>query len=189
MQTIIALDQHLFHFINQGLSAGWLDAVMVGVTSLGRIPLIFFPAWLVLFWRGGNKGRLTCWLLIPLLLAGDMIPAHVLKPLFARPRPFLALEGVRLLDSAPHLLGQYGFPSNHATNIFALCTFLALVYREKWLWGFFGASSVTIAFSRIYVGVHYPGDVIVGSLFGMILGFLTYLIYKRIRNLRKLDYT
>jgi len=177
------MDQTLFLWINQNLTASWLDSLMLGITFLGRIPWIFIVFWILLLIKGGTKGRRVAVFLIPLLIASDMIPTYILKPLMARPRPYLAIEGVRLLVSDTASIGPYGFPSNHATNFFAIASFLSLVYRKPMLIGGLLILGLVVGYSRIYVGVHYPLDVLFGMGLGFLLGFLTYRVWVKMNNL------
>jgi undecaprenyl-diphosphatase len=113
------------------------------------------------------------------ILAGDQAAANLIKPFVHRLRP-CAVEHVRLLAACSH---TFSFPSNHATNHFALAVFLSLVFRRiRWFpfvlvfWAGF------IALSQVYVGVHYPADIAGGALLGTIVGYLAFLIFKLIKQ-------
>ena len=136
-----------------------------------RIP--FFLALLALFIWGGKRGR---WLAILGIIGvglADFTSHQFLKPLFARPRPCQELDGVRLLMGCG---GFYGFPSNHACNFFGTAVFFTYFYRRAGLILF--GPALLVGWSRIYVGVHYPLDVIGGAVWGMLLSVVIILLAK-----------
>ena len=112
-------------------------------------------------WKGGGKARILLLLLIPTILISDQLSSHVIKPLFGRLRPCIALDDVHLLLRRKK---SFSFPSSHATNMAAVAVIFTWHYRRYW-WGF-AAFALLIGFSRIYVGVHYPLDVLVGYIVG-----------------------
>ncbi len=124
---------------------------------------------------------------IPLLItATDQISVHLFKNIFLRYRPCQNLE----LKDQVHLVrdycgGKYGFISSHAANTFGLAMFVWLLLRKSFrYWGwilFVGFAGIT-AYSRVYLGAHYPADVAVGALLGMSLGFLFYVFLQWIRR-------
>jgi undecaprenyl-diphosphatase len=125
--------------------------------------------------KGGRKGRVVGLLLIPILTMSDQMSSSVLKPLFGRIRPCHALEQVRLLVGCG---GRLSFPSSHATNMSAVALLFAYFYRKGVIW--FMSIAFFVGFSRIYVGVHYPGDVLFGFLVGSILSILLILFYENL---------
>ena len=132
-------------------------------------------------------------------LIADRTSVYI-KYLVCRPRPCHALEGVRMFRTSCG--GEYGFVSSHAANVFALAMFLVLRYRKiltrsrllhnvlphnryhhhlfpilMFLW------AVVVAYSRPYLGKHYPGDVICGGLLGLAIGMIVFLIMQLIEKL------
>ncbi len=138
-----------------------------------RIPIVII--WLFLMIKGGRKGRVAALLIIPVLVLGDQIAAFVLKPWIGRLRPCHALENVRLLVNCG---GKNAFPSNHATNISGFAIIFGLIYRQRWHW--FLALALIIGFSRIYIGVHYPLDVIGGFFLEGTIGLAIFILYTNI---------
>ena len=119
--------------------------------------------------------------IILLIICSDQISSSVFKPLFERPRP-CHNEAIKDLVYLPngHCGGAYGFISSHSCNVFALASFITLLlkkhYKKIALVMFTWATLV--AYSRIYMGVHYPGDVIAGAAVGLIIGVIIAKIAK-----------
>lgn len=169
-----AVDSRLFLFLN-GLHADWLDPIMVSITEMWPwIPLYIF--WLFLLFRYyGKRGWLVLLALALVVLCSDQLSAHVCKPLFHRLRPCFnpELEGlVYLPKGLPG--GRYGFVSSHAANTFAIASFLTPVLRKSWRWigwVLYGWAFIS-SYSRVYVGVHYPGDIVCGAVLGILIGLI-----------------
>lgn len=165
MAWLQQLDEAGFRFINQGLTCGpldWLMPVLSGNPVFGPV-LALLGIWLV--WKGGARGRVC--LLMLLLLTGAVNNALVdwLKELFARPRPFLTLPDARVLLGR----GDSGsLPSGHTANWFS-ATFVVAWYYRRVFWGLLPLAAA-VGLSRIYNGVHYPGDVLAGALLGALVG-------------------
>ncbi len=137
------------------------------ITDLGSGGFIWLLAMFFLAVFGKGKGRKTAFLGVTALMVGWFLSDTVLKNLFARPRPFVHFADARLLVSGPK---QYSFPSGHSTTAFAPAV---AVFRKYKRLGWIALLLATlIAFSRIYVGVHYPLDVVGGMVLGSALGYL-----------------
>lgn len=162
IQKIKGIDIHLFYFINQGLQNPFLDKWMPIITDINNWIWILVLGWFALFIFGGRRGRLACVLVIIAVLIADNLTSYIIKPFFSRPRPAIALGLTNLVSSSP----SPSFPSNHAVNVFTIAFILSWYYRRLSLIWFIGASIV--GFSRVYVGVHYPFDIIGGAFFGIL---------------------
>ena len=166
-------DHQLFLFLN-GLHVGWLDPVMTFISSeWGWLPLYAVLVYLV-FKKYHKQGF---WILLGvavLIICSDQISAHVFKPIFQRLRPCYDPE----IEHLVHLPkgrpgGHYGFISSHAANTFALASFIYMTMRQHYKkigWVMFSWAAL-VSYSRIYMGVHFPGDIICGAALGLILGF------------------
>ena len=189
MNAINNLDHELFLFLN-GLHVGWLDPVMTFISSeMGWIPFYAILLYLI-FRKSGWRGLFFVVIgVVILITCSDQLSSHVFKPVFQRLRPChdpLLQDLVHLPNG--HCGGQYGFISSHACNTFALASFITLImkkfYKKIGLLMFIWAALVS--YSRIYMGVHFPGDVLCGAAVGMILGFgtghLLLIVMKKIQD-------
>ena len=168
------VDLKLFRLINSGFANGFFDVVMPVFTNERIwIPLII-AGLIILFWRGGKRGKLAAISLLVAVAITDPLAARIFKPLFGRIRPNIALEGVRYIW---HCGGKFSFPSNHAANAAAMATAIGFYYRKSLY--FLIPIALTVGFSRIYVGVHYPADVLGGFSLGTIAAIVVaYLVSK-----------
>lgn len=166
-RQLLDLDVAVFHLVNGGQGHLVLDRVMVAVTTQDYWTPVLVGLWLALVFWGGRRGRMAAAMLVVAVALSDQITCSVLKPLVARLRPANALpEGaVRLLVGKSSALS---FPSAHAANSCAVATVVS------WRWPRFAlpafALAALIAYSRVYVGAHYPGDVLGGAVLGLMCG-------------------
>ena len=159
------------------------DLIMPIITDADNWVLPILVLIFYLGFKGEKRGKITLVLLIFALALTDSICAQLLKPFFERIRPsHLDLDGLQLLVFKG---GKWSMPSNHAANIFTFAVILSYFYKKYKMPLFLLA--YLIAFSRVYVGVHYPGDVIIGSIFGYALGWmvLTLWVILKMRELKR----
>ena len=180
MAGIERVDTQLFLWLN-GLHVGWLDKVMVSITETWPwIPLFILLIFMV-FKQYGKRGWWVLLAVALVLLCSDQLSAHVCKPLFHRLRPCFnpELEGlVHLPKGLPG--GRYGFVSSHAANTFAVAAFLTPVLRQSYKhvgWWLFAWAFIS-SYTRIYIGVHYPGDIVGGAALGIIIGWIIWRLLK-----------
>jgi len=171
------LDQQLFLILNSYNSPFW-DTVMHAVSAI----LIWVPLYLaILICIALKYKRKFIVILLFLILAAtlaDQISVHLFKNIFHRLRPCHepSLEGlVHLVDGKCG--GMYGFVSSHATNSFNVAILSLLFIRNRWFTAFIITWAMIVGYSRIYLGVHYPGDVICGSILGALIGWSVYTLY------------
>ena len=179
MSLIEQADVWLFRLLNHNLVNPAADDLMVFLTS-GRLSWhIFVLAALFMVIRKGQTGFLV--ILLALLAVGlsDFTASGILKPLVQRIRPCFALDHVRLLISQPQ---SYSFASSHAANSAAVAVITWIFFHqgvlvEKLFTGLMIFYALSVSFSRVYVGVHYPGDVFAGMVIGICSAFLVYLVF------------
>lgn len=160
MNAIVRIDTAIFRIVNGTLTAGWLDAIMPFVTEKFNFAGAIIIAALMILVLGKRKDRIGLAVLILVVGTSDLA-TNLLKHLLGRIRPCNALEDVRLLVGCGT---SYSLPSGHATNIFAAMVFLTGRYRR--FFPLFLGFAAVVAYSRVYVGVHYPIDIITGAALG-----------------------
>ncbi|MDI9356019.1 MAG: phosphatase PAP2 family protein [Chitinophagaceae bacterium] len=168
------IDERLFLFLN-GLHWDWLDPYMVLISH----KWFWLPMYLVLFFIIFLKKRGGMWKIMVLVVIGvlcaDQVTSTFMKPFFERLRPcYEGFSGIHLLGGCG---GRFGFASSHAANTFVFFSICFFFLREwKWLFIFLFFWAVLVSYSRIYIGVHYPLDVIVGGFIGFLIGYILWVI-------------
>jgi len=177
------MDGELLVWINQGWAHPWLDSYFFRVSEkLGfSFPLILLIILTLgrLYGRAGWQSGLALLLLVAL---GDFT-GSLLKDLFAMPRPCLDwAEQLRRWDGGAYIACQEsssGMPSNHALNFFSTFVFMSLLLR-RWYWTvLFLFLAVSVALSRIYLGSHFPSQVLAGVGFGLVFGLVYVYLCRR----------
>lgn len=161
------LDAGWFERINDSLHNSFLDWLLPLVSNAGNGGMIWIVLGLVFFALGRVETKKTAVLMVMALFVSFLAGEEGLKQLFQRPRPFETVPGVQLLVLPPQ---SFSFPSGHAANAFASCLILARRIPAL-AWPAYGLA-VTMALSRVYVGVHYPLDILAGSLLGIACALL-----------------
>ena len=167
--TILAIDTDIFNFINHQMQNSFFDWIMPLASSSGVIIWLVFAA--VIFLWYPPQGKRTAFLMVAALLLSIFLVSDFLKEIIERPRPFLALTDVKLLIEKPN---SFSFPSGHSANSFACATVIAK--RIKPLAALVVSIAFTIGLSRVYVGVHFPFDVVGGAIIGIVCGLVVLYI-------------
>ena len=183
IEFIIKLDIQFFLFLNS-LHADWMDQPMFWISETKPwIPFYIFLIYQMIRTLG-KKVWLAILGIVLLIVITDRFTSGFMKPYFKRPRPSHEVS----IDGKVHLVkepngnyykgGSHGFASSHAANTFGLAMFLWLLFRKRWkyasllfVWAF------VVSYSRIYLGVHYPLDIIVGALVGFVTAWGLYRVY------------
>lgn len=167
------LDVKLLLALN-GSDSEFLDGVMMTITSTW-VWIPFFASLLYVIAKNNPpKVTLTIVLTIALtVLVCDQVASGLCKPLFQRFRPTRDPSIMHLIDIVDgYRGGRYGFISSHASNTFGLCVFLSLLMRHTGLTLMLVVWASLSSYSRLYLGVHYPGDILCGCLVGCLSGYL-----------------
>ncbi|WP_430809454.1 MULTISPECIES: phosphatase PAP2 family protein [unclassified Carboxylicivirga] len=180
LESLIELDKQLLLFLNSFHNGYWDNFFWMFTSKEVWIPLYLTMAY-VIFKKHGLRGFVTLLSIGLLIVLCDQISTNVFKHGIERFRPSHDEE----LKYLVHLIngkrgGLYGFVSSHSTNSFGLAMFTSLLFRKP-AYSFFIFAWATInAYSRIYMGVHFPGDILGGFLLGLLLGWVVYRIYLRV---------
>ena len=184
MEALSTFDSDLFLYLN-GLHTEWLDKVMVLITDMW----VWLPLYLLLiYWAVKQYGKRWWWVIVGVALVvfcSDQLASHVCKPVFHRLRPCYNPDFQDLIHLPKGLAGgRYGFVSSHAANTFAVATFLTPVLKKYRPWPaivlFFWAA--VSSYSRIYIGYHYPGDILCGAILGVIVGLIFWKVFQMVQQ-------
>ena|GEM_PF-203814 len=178
MEFLYSIDRAVFLFLNRTVANRVFDFLMPIITEKDywMIPIVLALLSLIIF--GGKKGRIVVLLVAVILTMSDQLSSHVVKPWVERVRPCFVVEGVRLLIRQSR---SFSFPSSHASNMAAMATLFSVKYpRYKIAFIVFAA---LVAYSRIYVGVHYPADILGGAVLGFLCAVCVLEIERWIRRL------
>ncbi len=162
------MELEILHAI-QELHTDWLNAIMILVTTLGNGGIIWIALSLVLVVP--KRTRVCGFTMMGAMLLSFLLGNLLLKNLIARPRPFMVDTSVTLLIPKP---GEYSFPSGHTLNSVTAATVIFLYFKKAGIGAYVLAA--LIAFSRLYLFVHYPTDILGGILLGIIDALIVYKI-------------
>ena len=179
IDQLISFDKSLFLFLN-GSDSLFFDGLFMKITRVTTwVP--FFLCMLYVVIKNNNVRR--CLILLGLtallVIATDQFSSGLCKPFFHRLRPSHNPSMIGVVDLVNNYRSDlYSFISGHATNTFAIAVYFSLIFRNKWTTVVLFSWAVLSAYSRIYLGLHYPADIFAGAVSGSLIGLLFYYIYQ-----------
>ena len=184
MERLSTIDTDLFLFLN-GLHNAFWDRIMNLVTDMW----VWFPLYILLvYWTVKQYGKHCWWVFLAIgvvVFCSDQLSSHVCKPLFQRLRPCYNTDLQGLIHLPKGMAGgRYGFVSSHAANTFTVAAFLTPALRNYrpwpsillYWWAFLSS------YSRIYIGYHYPGDILCGAILGILIGLILWKVFQIIQR-------
>lgn len=189
IQSLANIDKDVFLYFN-GLHACFWDYFM----SLFTGKMIWVPMYAtilyVLLKNFHWKTVLFCVIAIALTITfADQMCNSIIRPLVGRLRPShpdSPIVSLTYIVNGRHG-GGYGFPSCHAANSFGLAVYLILLFRKRWLSIFIVTWAVINSYSRLYLGLHFPGDLLVGALIGGLGGWLMCYLFSKVARYKRMD--
>ena len=183
IDQIVHIDQEIFLAINQGLSNPIFDWLL----PILRNPYTWAPLYLflVIFFikTYGKTGILIVVMTLATFGASDAVSSHLIKKSIKRVRPCNDIVFKQEVNIRVRCGSGFSFTSSHATNHFALAFFWIVLFRRKWkhaMWLCITWATL-ISVSQIYVGVHYPFDILCGAILGILIGMATGYIFKKLK--------
>lgn len=183
MEQLLHLDEQLFVYLNSLGSSNWDAFWVFGTNKFSSIPLYAFLLYLV-YRHLGLKNTLIVMVLIAAMITVTDQLANLFKHGFERPRPCQVEHLKETIRYVAPRCGRYGYFSAHAASSMALAVFMGLFFRNiyRYLSFLLLFWAAIVAYSRIYVGVHYPLDIITGMAIGGLIGFGFYKIQQRFQQ-------
>lgn len=169
IEIINTVDRGFIEFIQSNLHNDIMNNIMIFITRIGDAGLIWILIAIALLIN--KKYRKVGFMVLFALVLGSILGEGIIKNIIQRDRPFVSMEGIDMLIKAPT---SYSFPSGHTTSSFAAAGVLASSFKKESIYIFALAS--LIACSRIYLGVHFPTDIVAGIILGLSCAYLSRFI-------------
>ena len=188
LQRLIDIDKQVMLALN-GSDSLYMDGVMKVYTSTSVwIPVALVLLFIVLKNNRPRTAILTILAVALTIVATDQVSSHLIKPLVARLRPCNDPTIMHLIDTVNgYRSGGYSFTSSHACNSFGIFAIVSLIIRNRALSLSLLLWASINSYSRIYLGVHFPGDILCGAIIGTIIGSMVYLLYASVR--KRIEYS
>ncbi|MGQ9569838.1 MAG: glycosyltransferase family 39 protein [Thermodesulfovibrionales bacterium] len=171
--SLLEVDTFIFFFINRDLQNRLFDVLMPFITGKAYLLILPFIGWL--FYKEWKKATIVFVIALASFAISDWV-SDALKHFIQRQRPCNILEGIHLLIGCSN---SYSMPSNHAINVFAFTIPFLVLFKNKIRYVFL-IIALFVGFSRVYVGVHYPSDILIGGMLGMGIAISIIGLYKKV---------
>jgi undecaprenyl-diphosphatase len=183
-ETFLEWDREALVWLNMGGShTPFLDFFMWMTTQI----FIWLPAFLTFFYvvikDKKKETLLVAGAVVLVFFLCDQLTSNILKPLIARPRPSrdpLVMELLQYVND--YRGGRFGFPSSHAANSFGFAMVTSLLFRYRWYTAVAFSWAALCTYTRLYLGVHFPSDILVGMITGILVGWFCYWLYRKVRK-------
>jgi len=177
LETLNSLDIQLFLFLNS-LHSSFMDPIMFFLTGKLTWAPLYAVVLFYLFKKEKWYGILALVFAVLVIVFADQSSVKLFKNVFERLRPSHNPE----IKDIVHIVnnkrgGQFGFVSSHAANTFGFAMFISLFFKIRWVSISLFTWAVVVSYTRIYLGLHYPGDILGGAILGSLIGFLVYQAY------------
>lgn len=188
IQRLVDIDKQVMLALN-GSDSLYMDGVMkIYTTTAVWIPVALVLLFIVLKNNTPRGILLAVSAIVLTIVATDQVSSHLIKPIVGRLRPSHDPTFMHLIDTFNgYRSGSYSFTSSHACNSFGLFAIISLIIRNRTLSLSLLLWAVINCYSRVYLGVHFPGDILCGAIIGTMIGCIIYFIYYVI--CKRIDYT
>lgn len=175
LEKITKIDESIFLYLNNLGSPNWDSFWLLYTEKITHLPMMLIIAFLLYKTLGLKRFGLALIFIAIMIIATDQL-TNIAKYGFQRPRPCRVVELKNLMRYIAKNCGRYGYFSGHSSNSMALAIFIGLHLKKnyKWLFPTLIIWALGMGYSRIYIGVHYPGDLLTGFAVGSLIGYLFY---------------
>lgn len=182
-EFLYSIDLNILYFFNRTISNPAFDKFFSLITNVQNWYIAYIILLSITFFKGGRLGKISIVGILLLITVSDQFGYRILKDSIGRLRPCEVLTDLNLPTGCT---GTFSFPSNHALNNFAAATFFAMLFPKYKIILFVAA--ILVAFSRVYLGLHYPSDLLGGALIGIAFGYIFALGSLKVNNYLSIKY-